>query len=104
LPAGRRLPRSELGLGQALCDILRNRGQLCVSVHQQSLATFDRTGGDVFVIDPANGEHYRLLMGELAGQAPAHIVHLTDYAEHIQFSNAQTIRSASGGRGGQLIS
>jgi len=85
----------QLGLGQALCDILRSRGQLCVSVHQQAHTAFDRTGADAFVIDPANSEHYRLLMWELAGQAPAHIVHLTDYAEHVEFSDAQTIRDSS---------
>lgn len=84
-----------LGLGQAFRAILRGRGQQCVSVHQKAGAAFARIDTDTFVIDPGNGEHYRRLIQEITDQEllPKHIVHLSDYAVHIQFSDTQMIRT-----------
>lgn len=94
-----------LGLGQAFRAILRGRGQPCVSVHQKAGAAFERIDTDTFVIDPANGEHYRRLVRSITDQAlrPTHIVHLSDYAVHIQFSDTQTIRARCRAGAGWLI-
>ncbi|HEX8933018.1 MAG TPA: SDR family NAD(P)-dependent oxidoreductase, partial [Pseudonocardiaceae bacterium] len=84
-----------LGLGQAFSAMLRGRGQACVSVHQKAGAAFERIDTDTFVIDPGDGEHYHRLVRAITDQElrPAHIVHLSDYAVHIQFSNTQMIRA-----------
>ncbi|MGH3764148.1 MAG: SDR family NAD(P)-dependent oxidoreductase [Pseudonocardiaceae bacterium] len=94
-----------LGLGEALCGILRGRGQSCVSVHHKAGAAFQRIGTDAFVIDPGNGEHYRLLVAAVTDQAlrPAHILHLSDYAVHSQFSDTRMIRARCRAGTGWLI-
>ncbi|HEX8935584.1 MAG TPA: AMP-binding protein, partial [Pseudonocardiaceae bacterium] len=94
-----------LGLGQEFCAILRGRGQPCVSVHQKSAEAFERIDTDTFVIDPGNGDHYHRLVRAITDQAlrPTHIVHLSDYAVHIQFSDTQMIRARCRAGAGWLI-
>ena len=92
-----------LGLGQLLGGILRGRGQPCVSVHQLANAAFARLSRDAFVIDPENSEHYRQLVRAVTDQPPAHVVHLSDYAEHVEFSDLQAIRDSCRASTGWLV-
>ncbi len=93
----------QLGLGQALCRILRGRGQPCVSVHPQPGAAFERMASDVFVIDADNSDHYRWLVRAVKGQGPAHVLHLSDYADYVQLPDAQTIRDSCRASTGWLV-
>ncbi|HEV7830335.1 MAG TPA: alpha/beta fold hydrolase [Pseudonocardiaceae bacterium] len=111
----RRLPGQEsgpvlvfldsLGLGDELCGLLRGRGQSCVSVRQDTGAAFRRVANDAFVIDPGNAEHYLLLVRAITDKraCPDHILHLSDYAAHVQFPNTQTIRTSCRAGTGWLI-
>jgi len=92
-----------LGLGEALCGMLRGRGQRCVSVHQQPRAAFRRVAIDVYLIDPDNRDHYRLLVGAVRQQAPVDVVHLSDFAEHVQFSDSRAISDSCRASTGWLL-
>ncbi|HJT02947.1 MAG TPA: alpha/beta fold hydrolase [Pseudonocardiaceae bacterium] len=92
-----------LGLGDAVCDLLRGRGQRCVSVRQQPGVAFRRVATDAFLIDPDNSAHYRLLVGAAGQHAPAQLVQLSDYAPHVQLSDSQAIRDSCRASSGWLV-
>lgn len=94
-----------LGLGDALCGLMQGRGQSCVSVHQEAGATFHRVTNDAYVIDPDNAHHYLLLVRAITDQRVRldHILHLSDYAAHLQFSDTKTIRESCRAGTGWLV-
>lgn len=66
---------------------------------------FERVASNAFVIDPGNNSHYLLLVQTIIDQGvcPDHILHLSDYAAHVQFSDTEAIRDSCRAGAGWLV-